>query len=469
MDTIMNKTLGGGINAVKDNYLYLIILLIGFQQFPVLRIGGSFKLYEILAIFVLIYDVLIFLSGNKSTKQIASNNAKQLSIMLLLFFIMSPLISYVTAIFNDYPYEFFVKYPDEESSFRFNYYFFPLLTLVYMFFNYSVFNGIMQSDRIYERFEKVIKVSIYIGSFIAIYALFAIFVYDFVAKLPDFLQNKKSYIMRANGFSQEPGAYVLYQSWIVLFTFFSRNLFIKKSWWLCILILNIITLIATFSTTLVALIAVIFISFFIFKTSLKRKIWITMTIIVFLFIVWLLLVNSANYEYLETFFINKLTNFFTAPDHTLDSGSFRSYTSRIGLAIFRENPLFGVGVGDSVYYMHFYENKMGIITFGETLFAGSFPQNTFSIILSEQGLFGISIFICLLIKLTYMFWKYRNYNDLTKMFFIGYIFNISTLITIAPVYSVFLWVFPAFGMGYILRIEKRINSENIHKTLIQNG
>ena len=47
--------------AIKHKYylLFAIIVLIGFQQFPVLRIGGSFKIYELLSILLLLKFVTI--------------------------------------------------------------------------------------------------------------------------------------------------------------------------------------------------------------------------------------------------------------------------------------------------------------------------------------------------------------------------------------------------------------------------
>ena len=44
-------------NATK--LLLIIVLLIGFQQFPVIYIGGSFKIYELLGL------ILFFLYGIK--------------------------------------------------------------------------------------------------------------------------------------------------------------------------------------------------------------------------------------------------------------------------------------------------------------------------------------------------------------------------------------------------------------------
>jgi O-antigen ligase len=325
---------------------------------------------------------------------------------------------------------------------------FPVLQLIYMFFNYVVFYSIIEARKIYELFNRLVKLMVWIGTGIAIYSLFAMFVVDVVAKLPEFLQNKKEFLMRSTGLSQEPSFYVLYQTWLVLFVFYSKNLFNKWTWFL-LLGLNIISLVFTFSTTLVALILIIGLSFFILKNPLKIKLLLLGGIAVSTLVVYVILLNSSNWDYIETFFINKLTNFFSSPDHTLDSGSFRSFTTRIGFAIFGQYPLFGVGVGNSIYYMYQFENKMGIIVFGERLFAGSFPQNAFSIVLSEQGIFGVLFFMLLLGKMFVEFWKFRNYDNYSRMFFIGFLFNVAALMTIAPIYSLFIWVFPALGIGYI--------------------
>ena len=165
------------------------------------------------------------------------------------------------------------------------------------------------------------------------------------------------------------------------------------------------------------------------------------------------------YDVFELLFITKLESFFSSPDNTLDSGSFRNYTSAIGLQMFRDHFITGVGVGNSVYYMYLYEFKMGIELFGETLHAGSFPQNVFSLVLSEQGIVGGICLFLLLFEILRNNWKYRNASNYNRMFFIGTIFNVITMFTIAPVYSLFLWVFLALGFNYISNFNRYNNNQ----------
>lgn len=438
---------------LETKIVCLIILTIGFQQFPVLRVGGSFKIYELFAISLL----LISLFGLRRIRFVSL-----LKFYAFGFFVLSPTISLICSyIFLDYPSGFYNKYL-AANSFKFNYWIFPALQLLYMFFNYVVFYTIAEAKKLFEVFDKVVVTLVWIASGIALYSLFAMFVVDIVSKLPDFLQNKQEFKFRSTGLSQEPSFYVLFQTWIVLIVFYSKRLFSRPAW-LCFFILNLISLLFTFSTTLVALILIIGLSFFILKNPIKIKLGLLAAILLVCLVVYIILLNSSNWNYIETFFINKLTNFFSAPQHTLDSGSFRSYTTRIGLAIFKDFPFFGVGVGNSVYYMYLYEHKMGILVFGEKLFAGSFPQNSFSIVMSEQGIFGALFFLALLGRMFWEFWKYRNRDSFSRMFFMGYLFNIAALMTIAPIYSLFIWVFPAVGMGYL-----HYNFKNNDETADQN-
>jgi hypothetical protein len=424
----------------------LIIFTIGCQQFPIIRIGGSFKLYELFAICLLFLNLF---SVSKDRLRFS-----KISFFVFGVFIISPAISYIhSLIFLPYPEGFYRTYSKTASSFKFNYSIFPALQLLYMFFNYRVFESITKSVKLYFSFERIVRACIWIGTIIAFYSFFAMFFVDIIAKLPEYLQNKTPYHFRSSGLSQEPSFYVLYQTWIVLFIFYSKKLF-SKSLWTILMIINGISLLLTISTTLVALILILVGSFFVLKNSFKIKIGLFILLCFLATLIYLVIMSTSSGPLIEALFINKLTNFFSAPEHTLDSGSFRSYTARIGVAIFKQYPVFGVGVGNSVYYMHLYGDKMGIVIFGETLFAGSFPQNTFSMVLSEQGILGGTFLFLLLFQLIKEFWKYRNYDTYCRMFFIGFLFNVASMITIAPIYSMFLWVFPALGIGYIRNVIK---------------
>ena len=262
------------------------------------------------------------------------------------------------------------------------------------------------------------------------------------------------YNFRSSGLSQEPSFYVLYQVWIVLYACYSRSSF-SKIMWILIIVINVTSLILTFSTALLALLGVVLLIPFIFKSALKYKILVLSILVVTCIVGYIILVNLGIYNLFESLFINKAQNFFLSPEHTLDSGSFRNYTGRIGLEIFKDNPWCGVGVGNSVYYMHPFEYKMGIVAFGETLGLGIFPQNLYSCVLAEQGILGGIFLFLLIFYILRVLWKNRNTTPYGRMFFIGGIFNVSVMFSVSVVYSLFIWLFLAISMGYYRYSKKR--------------
>ena len=171
-------------------------------------------------------------------------------------------------------------------------------------------------------------------------------------------------------------------------------------------------------------------------------------------------------DFFEYFLIEKLENFFSAPEHTYGSGAFRSYTNRLGYAIFNEYPITGVGIGMSQYYMHIYDPQMGIINYGETLIPGMFPQNVFSITFAELGLFGGICLILFCIINWIKAWKYRNKNSLCLYMFAGVSFNILSLFSQSPAYSIFLWAFIALSAGYYKYLRKQKHDTKNHTLLL---
>ncbi|MFS2186189.1 O-antigen ligase family protein, partial [Mucilaginibacter sp. Mucisp84] len=362
--------------------------------------------------------------------------------------VVSPLISYFYSnIFLGYPSGFFHHYPDAES-FKFNYYVFPFLQLIYMFFNFTAFNAIAISKYIYEHFEKILKDIVLIGTLIAFCSLFALFVKDVIILLPSFIQNKTYYDFRSSGLSQEPSFYILYQAWICLIGGYTRHLF-KKNIWYLIMAINILSLLLTFSTAMFGFALILASSIFLFKTSFKIKMGIVITIAILLILGYLALLYFDLYPVFEYIFVSKLSGFFSVPETTTDSGSYRSYTSSIGIKIFKDHWVTGVGVGNSIYYMYIYEFKMGIREFGEMLSPGTFPQNSFSSVLADQGVIGGLSFLAFLGGALRKFWTNRNKSRYNQMFLLGTLFNFLAMLSIAPTYSLYLWVFIALGLCFI--------------------
>lgn len=427
--------------------LFYIIILIGFQQFPVIRIGGSLKIYELLAL------ILLLKFKSPPVKDVTQA-------CLWVLFILSPIVSFIHYIlFLGVPKTFYLHYPATVGSFKFDSILFTILQIIYMLFCYSAISKIYKDNWLYYNFHKLRKTIVIVGTGIAIYSLFSLFIYDPILSLPSFIQNKGEFFFRSGGLSQEPSMYVIYQGWIVLFNYYSKDLF-KRRLWKIMLIINISSLVLTFSSTLVALISIILLSTFIDKSTKKQRFIILISISFTLLAGYILLINSGYYDLFETIFIHKIENFLTPSDHTLDSGSFRNYSNRIGWAIFNDNPLFGVGVGNSVFFMHLYEFKMGIIHFGETLQAGVFPQNLFSAVFAEQGLLGGSALLYFIFLIIKSLWKNRNNHPYSKMFLIGGLFNIMTMFTNANIYALFIWVFLAIAIGYNRYYQQ--NKKNTH-------
>lgn len=427
-----------GDRKLKDSLILAIILLIGFQAFPIIKVGGTFKIYELLALVLLLLE-LLYIKGFKF-----ANNT---SVVAFCFFVISPLISYLFSnLFLAYPSGFYNKYPGADS-FKFNYYIFPFLQMLYMFFNFFVFNAIVISSYIYCNLKKILKYTVLIGTGIALYSIFAMFIGDLILKLPSFIQNKTEYDFRSEGFSQEPSFYILFQGWICLFAWYIRPLF-KKHIWYGIMLINVASILLTFSTTIAAFLLIILISPFILNTSYKLKIKVLIIVGIGLLITYFALIYFNLYPLFEYVFVSKITNFFTAPEFTFDSGGIRRYSSELGVKIFKDYWLTGVGVGNSIYYMHIYDDlNMNIIS------AGSFPQSAFSDVLSEQGIIGGTTLLWFLFSIFRKLWTNRNRSGYNRMFFLGMLCNIVVMLSIAPIYALYLWVFIALGLNYIKYFE----------------
>ncbi|MFB0495596.1 hypothetical protein ABID99_001833 [Mucilaginibacter sp. OAE612] len=425
--------------SFKDSVIVLIVLLIGFQSFPIIKVGGVFKIYELLAL-ILLFTEIAFIEKFKF--------ANSVSLAACCFFVLSPIISYICSnLFLGYPSGFYYKYPDA-ASFKFNYYVFPFLQLIYMFFNFTAFNAISISKYIYDHFEVILKRIVLIGTFIAFCSLFALFVKDIIILLPSFIQNKTYYDFRSSGFSQEPSFYILYQAWICLIGWYTKPLFKTYSWYL-IMAINVSSLLLTFSTAMFGFALILGSSVFLFKSPIRIKLGIIFVIAVLLLLGYIALLYFDLYPVFEYIFVSKLSGFFSIPETTTDSGSYRSYTSSIGIRIFKDHWLTGVGVGNSIYYMYIYEFKMGIREFGEMLSPGIFPQNSFSSVLADQGIVGGLSFLAFLGGALRKFWINKNKSRYNQMFLLGTLFNFLAMLSIAPTYSLYLWVFIALGLCFI--------------------
>lgn len=433
-------------NNTIPKLLTSLILLIGFQQFPVFFVGGSFKLYELLGI------ILLCIRGIRWKKDL-------LVVLIFTFFVVSPAISLLSFFMCDDVSSYYRLYPNVRNTFRHNVYIFPFLQLIFMLVNYVVLYNIYINEKIYKRFDLILKWIVIVGTGIAIYSIFAMFTGDPISHLPNIIQNKHIYDFRSSGLSQEPSNYILFQGWIVLFCWYSKR-FMSKAIWMAIFTVNVLSLILTFSSTLVLFVGVVTLMIFLFSRAYMKFVYIG-TFVVLIWGTYLSLSKYVDVEMLNYAMVQKLEDFVVGKDDAGGSGGFRHYESSLGWIIFKENPLLGVGVGNSTYFMHEAARKTPIIPMDEQLTENSFPPNTFSCVFAEQGILGGMSFVAMLIVIVCRLWKYKKVKY-GKLLLTANLFNIGCLFVIAPQYSMYLWVYMFMSLGYMRYVKKR----SIHRKLL---
>lgn len=424
------------------NYLVVsIIYLIAFQKFPIFRLGGVFKLYEFIGLFILVLHACNI-----------NLHIKKRDLPVLIFFVYSPIIGLCNFFLNsDLINKFLIKYPQVSDNLKFTPLVFPFFILIFMLFHYSIYIGIKNNKYLEIKFQNVIRVFLLVNTLIAVYSLFAFFISDIILYLPSNIQDFRSYSFRSKGFSQEPSFYVVIQSWVVYFLLFKRDIF-NKRFQLLLIIINLISLLFSFSSMLIAFFLSIVVYFLFLHKKIHVKVGFFVSILVLSLFGYIIISYFGMLDYVEYALLGKIENYIHSSSHTLDSGSFRNYTTRIGVEIFKDFPILGCGVGNSHYFMHIYEYKMGIKTFGERLHIGSFPQNLYSNIAAEQGLIG-------LISLAFIIWnyfrklfKYRLINEWNDIFIVGGISNLIMFNSVGPTYSLFLWLFLLIGYNLNAKI-----------------
>ena len=429
------------VNNTRYRLLFVIMVILGMQQFPILNIGVNIKLYEILGI------ILLFTYKSIRPKR----NIAYIGFLIL--FVISPIASLIHFLISvDIPESFYAKYPDAMNSLKYSRgSIFPILILIYMFYNYAVVCGLYHEGKIFYRFNKLVKWIVYIGTLIAVYSIFSVVIgKDLVTYLPSIIQEKRNYINRTTGFCAEAGSYAFYQTWVTLFCFFGKKNF-KPTKWRIMMVINTVSLILSVSSTLAALAIAILISPLIFRIQSKKKLYFVLCILIFSVLGFFFLEESGYFNFFYYSFVDKIGNFMSSgPNYqTLDSAGMRRYTSELGMYIFQDHPIFGVGCGNAPYFMDLYDWKTHVIYYGEILSMTSFPQSLYPCVLAEQGIAGGIGLTLIFLGVLKTFWKYRNLDQYTHMFFIGSIYNVAVMFSFSTPYSLYYWAYLALGMGYI--------------------
>jgi O-antigen ligase len=185
------------------------------------------------------------------------------------------------------------------------------------------------------------------------------------------------------------GAFIAYISVPIIFYYFNKfhNLNLKGKFLYSLIYLFLFTTVALTGERLSFLIFFVSsIIIFIFNTSFKKSIILSMTLFIFLMTIYF---NSSSFNSRVKDFSNILGNFY-------DSSYGRLWES--GYLLFEKNKIFGVGLKN---YRVDCDNQIDPRPESIPQFCSSHPHNFFLEILSETGLVGFSIFFIFFVHLIF--------------------------------------------------------------------
>ena len=185
------------------------------------------------------------------------------------------------------------------------------------------------------------------------------------------------------------GAFIAYISVPIIFYYFNKfhNLNLKEKFLYSLIYLFLFTTVALTGERLSFLIFFVSsIIIFIFNTSFKKFIILSMTLVIFLMTIYF---NSSSFNSRVKDFSNILANFY-------DSSYGRLWES--GYLLFEKNKIFGVGLKN---YRVDCDNQIDPRPESIPQFCSSHPHNFFLEILSETGLVGFSIFFIFFVYLIF--------------------------------------------------------------------
>lgn len=447
---------GGGMNPIPvKRFVYLLVVLMAFsvfyQQVFVINAGASLKSYELLSIFL----TIVFLFVDRPVVY------GRISLCFFLFMVVVPYISYFLYLFDDDKYLYYRRFPDAIESLRTNVLIAPSLLLVYYLFNWVVVNYIISSELVFQNKDKIIKLFVISASIVSIYNFYAIIFIRYLGfpdLIPPFLDYRNAPTQstgRFCGFSDEPGSYVVLQTWAVYYLLFYQPCSTLKRI-KSLRVLNVASLLMSMSSMLLPALFFAFV-YKVRKVKMKVKMKLLSVCLVVAFGL-MQLISYLGLDSLVRYIVyEKVVNYLEAPDNTLDSGAFRSYTTRLGLELFKENPIIGTGGGTSCFYLWKNEFKMGITTFGETISSTTYPQNCYAKVLAELGIFGFLFLIAFFFVLIKDCRKYGEESSLCNISIYGILFVMTAMLSIYPETSLFLWFNMALAANEVYYLKKGKN------------
>lgn len=410
------------INQIK---LINLILAFGFfQQVLVINVGGSVRLSDLLC---LIGGVAVVFNQKKF---------RGLPLIILFaFFVISPLIGQLLAIikFTDFN-RFYAIFGKEASGLRYD----RTLASIIIYLYYLIvflYAALLSTCELNEfNFKKLTKTFIFAGLFTCTYSLYGFLIVrgfgapDLIPSFLDSRNNTPISEVRPSGFSSEAGDLSFMLVWVLFLLTFQKKLF-SSGFSFASKILVTITLIASFSSGIVSLfISIIFYNIF-WNRNFLPLVW---TILFGLIVVGIALNNPAVAFVLHQKILKVFEGMMTGA-FPVGSAGIRGYHWYLGLELFKDNMLFGVGGGGSYFHLWRYD------IWGEAELDG--PKNLYIKVASETGLFGVSLlFIFYYIVIRDALRLKKIDAQFSSLLFISLLYFSLSITALSTIYSLWVWM-----------------------------
>ena len=406
-------------------FVNLILAFAFFQQVLVINIGGSIR----------ISDIICFIGGCAviaSSKKLSGNEV----IILFLLFVISPLIGLaVSQIRYDDFNEFYSYFGRQASSLRYDSFLAPLIIYFYYILIFLYGSILASSNLTEENFRKLSRTFIFSGLIVCIYSIYGLIfvrIYGYPDLVPSFIDARNTSPIseaRPSGFSSEAGDLSFMLVWALFLLNFQKGLFNKFSKNLLNLIF-ISIMIMTLSTGLLALVF----AFFIYICFWQRRflVFFTSLIIALPAIYYVLSDDLLRFVFYEKV-LKAFEIMISGSEPSLSSAEIRGYHWFMGLELFKDNFIFGVGGGNSYFHLWRYD------TWGMAELDG--PKNIYIKMASELGVFGLGLLLLVYYSAFKFAFKLRNLDpNLASLVFISTLFFSIGIMALSTIYSLWMWV-----------------------------
>ena len=426
--------------------LKFILFLSFFQQVLVVNVGGSIRLVDLLCIFAGIG--VLFTAERFSGRYL---------VFAFLLFVITPLLGTLMS---------FIKYDDfdifysvfgaEARSLRYNKILAPVTIYLYylIIFSYVLFlSSFNYTERQYRSLCRIFILTGFVTCLYCLYGIIFVRQFGFPDLIPSFIDARNNTPVteaRPSGFSSEAGDFSFMLVWVVLLQRFNGGLFKPK---LNFTINTVVysTLIMTLSTSLLGL----FIAVLIYTTFWKSKL-LNIVAINILFLAFVYLAKSQPIIYYV--FYQKLVivaDTMLNGSQPIGSAGIRGYHWHLGLDLFRDNWLFGVGGGNSYFHLwRFDEFRLAHL---------DGPKNLYIKVASELGITGLLLLLFLYITFFVDIRRVAHLDpNLANLGFLGLIYFAISITALSTIYSLWMWVVPLF---IFFRIKHKLNiSDNFNES-----